>query len=93
MEKTIHKTYKLVSFGCKEWERLEDEANEPVFTSKEVADECGVHKGTLLKWIRDGLVDECVMRSTKQNARAWTLSEFEAIRKFARKRHGNDINA
>ena len=83
---------KICTFGFKECNRIQEELGEEIFTTKEVSDECGVHKGTLLNWIRLGLIPECSYRN-ERNIRAWTYAEMKNAKEFAERRLSYEFNS
>lgn len=53
------------------------------YSTQEVANLVGVHKNTLKRWLRSGLIDE--PRHTKiamQNHRVWSERDLERVLKF-----------
>ncbi|MEW5945524.1 MAG: helix-turn-helix domain-containing protein [bacterium] len=52
-------------------------------TTKEVADLIGVHKNTLLNWIRSGKVPE--VEKDWKAYRVWTDEDIEKVREFKEK--------
>jgi excisionase family DNA binding protein len=57
-------------------------AGSTYYSTHETAKAVGVSKPTLLRWIRHGIIAECVKRD-RNGWRIFTQSEVEAIRKFA----------
>ena len=62
-----------------------DTTGEETFWTKEVADVIGVHKNTILNWIREGKVPD--VRRDWKGYRIWTSKDIEKLLKVkSRKR-------
>ena len=67
---------------------MEDERK--TFSTKEVADIVGVHKNTILNWIRDGKIPDA--RRDWKSYRIWTQRDLDRLIEFKNRYHQLDLD-